>query len=98
MWYAERHETTYLRANADRRRAASAGAEPALAGCLHLAPLPDAVGQFPRRTGTPHRRAVGLRRPNRTRCPACLQRSRAGVLAEEILAGPPHPPGLRLRT
>jgi transposase len=33
------HETTYLRASFDRRRARNPGGTIALAGCLHLAPL-----------------------------------------------------------
>src|SRR5918994_5256809 len=35
------HETTYLRASFDRRRARNLGGGIAFAGCLHLAPLPD---------------------------------------------------------
>ena len=39
------HETTYLRASFERRRAQDPGGGIAFAGCLHLAPLPDLARQ-----------------------------------------------------
>jgi ketosteroid isomerase-like protein len=43
--YPSYHETTYLRASTERRRAQDPGGGIGLAGCLHIAPLPDPACQ-----------------------------------------------------
>src|SRR5215203_1979615 len=71
------HETTNLCASTERRRAQYPGGGIALAGCLHLAPLPDTARQQQGRKRLPDSSRVGLQSTNRTQRHPRFQREGA---------------------
>jgi hypothetical protein len=81
--YLLRYEKTRLCASLERRRARNPGGGIALAGCLHLAPLPDTSRQRQGRERLPDRPLLGLQPPDSAQRHPRLQRegSPAGASA-----------------
>jgi hypothetical protein len=81
--YPLRYEKTHLCASFERRRARDPGGGIALAGCLHLAPLPDTSRQLSGRERLPDRPRAGMQPANRPQRHPRLQRggSPAGASA-----------------
>src|SRR5215213_9987878 len=84
------HETTYLRASLQRRRARNPGGGIALAGCLHLAPLPDPSRQRQGRECLPDRPLLGLQPPDGAQRHPRLQREGAPAGASARLETSAH--------
>ena len=84
------HETTYLRASLERRRAPSLGGGIALAGCLHVVPLPDLARQRRLTKRLPDRPQPRVQPPDRTQRHPHLQRAGASRGAGEQGSKRPH--------
>src|SRR5215217_9324509 len=84
------HETTYLRASFERRRARNPGGGIALAGCLHLTPLPDPARQLSGRECLPDRPRAGMQPANRPQRHPRLQREGSPASASSRLQTSAH--------
>ena len=88
MWYARGHATSHFCASAHGRRAAGSWQR----ACAPPMPLSSAAARScspaPAASAPPHRRAPGLRRPDRARCAPRLQRARAGGAAARAPRAP----------
>src|SRR5262245_51463750 len=83
------HETSSLQPRAYRRGARPADGWLALVGGGGAAPLPERVGQCPRRAGAPDRLRGGLLGEDRTAGPPALGRGGHRRAAPRLLAPPP---------
>ena len=88
MWYRGEHESTSVYPPARRRRAPPHPSGLALLRCLCLTPLPDSLGQCPRRTRTDHWPAAGLQRPDRAQRAQRVQCPGSGGPAGRVVAAP----------